>query len=471
MYELGLTRRGVLTSGMAFAAAVGLGHTLSVGAGLGTVDARKRTSITSMLPAKLALLEAAVKEMMDRSRKNPADPRGWIANAEPHRNFCAAPGVGGAQQIHFCYWFLPWHRAYLSVTERKLRDISGDQTLAIPYWNWTVDRTIPPPYLVPGSSLSQSKRFTENRPLTDDEVDYIREDPVLRALGVGALVASKFVAVANANPVAMARELATSIGGVVRSNALGVYGNTRLERSPHGPVHVYVGGVNATGDDAGDMTDFATAARDPLFFAHHGNLDRLWEIWRHTASNLASEPKNEEFLDHRFVFPWLDGSSIEVAVKDTLSTTKLGYSYDSLDVVPAGVASGATPEAVTPGLPPIVSAEVSVPATPESATLSTSRIFLVLEEIESPGRPLTAGVYLMPQGTSDTRRVLVGNISVVRQGRAFQAPGTIVFDATSAVNAIGTQNLRVVVVPNAVGGESRMPYSALRAGSIRLVRE
>jgi Common central domain of tyrosinase len=52
----------------------------------------------------------------------------------------------------------------------------------------------------------------------------------------------------------------------------------------------------------GDMTDFETAGRNPIFFAHHGNLDRLWEIWRKNAANKATEPQTDAFLKHSFVF-------------------------------------------------------------------------------------------------------------------------------------------------------------------------
>jgi Common central domain of tyrosinase len=55
----------------------------------------------------------------------------------------------------------------------------------------------------------------------------------------------------------------------------------------HGPIHVYVGGVNGQGDP-GDMTDFETAGRDPIFFAHHANLDRLWEIVKANRNRLIS---------------------------------------------------------------------------------------------------------------------------------------------------------------------------------------
>lgn len=471
MKYVGVTRRTVLNGGLGSAFALSVDSVMSQRPRpSANFEPPQRMSVTSMLASKFATLEAAIGEMMERSRLNPADPRGWAANAEPHRNFCAGLGANGTAQIHFCYWFLPWHRAYLSVTERKLREIAKDQTLALPYWNWTIERRIPDRYLVPASPLSRAKRFTQNRPLTDGEVDYIKDDPILRALGVGALSATKFVANATSNPIAMARELATSIGGVARPNAADVYGNTRLERSPHGPIHVYVGGVSPSGDAVGDMTDFATAGLDPLFFAHHANLDRLWEIWRQSPANIATEPKTEAFLEHRFVFPWLDGSAIEVPVKDTLSTTRMGYAYDSLQVVSADAAPVPIPEAAAPELPPIMSRPASVPAMPEAGGSAGTRVFLVIEDIASPDRPLTASVYLVPDGPDIAARILVGNIAVVRQGREFVAPGTIVFDVTTAVSVLGSQ-VKVIVVPNAVGGEASTPYESLRTGSLRIVRE
>jgi tyrosinase len=44
----------------------------------------------------------------------------------------------------------------------------------------------------------------------------------------------------------------------------------RLE-SYHDEVHVWVGG---------DMQDIATAAFDPVFFAHHAMVDRIWYLWQ-----------------------------------------------------------------------------------------------------------------------------------------------------------------------------------------------
>src|SRR5262249_50180604 len=93
----------------------------------------------------------------------------------------------------------------------------------------------------------------------------------------------------------------------------------------------------------GDMTELATAALDPVFYAHHANIDRLWEAWRSNPLHRASEPTDPEFLDRRFAFPWLDRTVITLSVADALDTSRLGYAYDRLEVFLAG-APAAAPE-------------------------------------------------------------------------------------------------------------------------------
>jgi len=243
---------------------------------------------------KLAKFEAAVKEMQNRSKLKPNDPKGWRVNAKSHADFCSVAATS-SKQIHFCYWFLCWHRAYVHVTELKIREISGDKTFCYPYWNWSTDRRIPAAYAKHGSALSNAVRFTENRPLQDDEVDFDPTDPVLKKLGVSALAATAFEAQTP-------DDIGFVFGGIARPNSSHQYGNNRLEGTPHGPIHVYVGGESVSGQ-GGDMSDFQTAGRDPIFFAHHGNLDRLWEIWRQDPARKNTEPKTAAFLNHKFVFP------------------------------------------------------------------------------------------------------------------------------------------------------------------------
>jgi hypothetical protein len=198
-------------------------------------------------------------------------------------------------------------RAFLAVTEWKLRAISGDPSLALPYWNWSSDRTIPAAFAIPTSLLARAARYTPNRPLTSVEVDHLLHDGDLARLGVAALGARAFQAWAP-------EQIPRTFGGIAKPNAAQWHGRNRLEGSPHTAVHNYIGG-EATNGSLGDMTQLSTAANDPLFYAHHANLDRLWENWRSDPLRHSSEPSVGAFLEQRFPFPWLDGTVITVSCR------------------------------------------------------------------------------------------------------------------------------------------------------------
>jgi hypothetical protein len=419
-------------------------------------------------PTRLANFEAAVQEMKDRSATDESDPRGWLAVANTHRDFCAIPNDDD-NQIHFCYWFLAWHRAYISVTERKIRAISGDDSFSYPYWNWSSDRHIPQAYARAGSSLSNAVRYTPPRGLQDDEVDYIADDPVLRALGVAALAVPRFEAKTPGR-------ISQSFGGIRRPNPAGAYGNNRLERTPHGPVHVYVGGVNNQGD-VGDMTDFSTAARDPIFFAHHGNLDRLWENWRQDAAHRATEPTSNSFLNHRFMFTWIDGTPIDVPMSDVLDTTKLGYVYDSLDVFRTAPVVGpmASAESAITRPPAVGRQTLRVPVQPEVAPDEHARKILEITNIEAPTEPMTVSVFVKPANAPpDELGTSIGTFSAIRSGNQIAWPTqTLTFDITAAAKKYAGEQITVQLIPQRIRPQGAAPetYPQLRFGQMRIVTE
>ena len=86
----------------------------------------------------------------------------------------------------------------------------------------------------------------------------------------------------------------------------------------HNQVHVWVGGT---------MSEIPLAAFDPVFWAHHTMIDRLWALWQlaHPGAGVGSVPLNHPLGP----FPTL-------TVAHTLSTTALGYDY-------AAATSSATP--------------------------------------------------------------------------------------------------------------------------------
>src|ERR1700674_2254856 len=66
--------------------------------------------------------------------KLPADhPQNWFRNAFIHLMDCP----------HGNWWFYVWHRAYLGYFEQTIRNLSGDNTFAMPYWDWTTLPQIP----------------------------------------------------------------------------------------------------------------------------------------------------------------------------------------------------------------------------------------------------------------------------------------------------------------------------------------
>ena len=72
------------------------------------------------------------------------------------------------------------------------------------------------------------------------------------------------------------------------------------------------------------------SSRDPIFFLHHANVDRLWTAWNGRGNANSPEPMWRDFAFNRnFVSP--GGSAWNVAVGDLGSPAALGYRYDDED--------------------------------------------------------------------------------------------------------------------------------------------
>ena len=402
-----------------------------------------RGDIAAVSPQRLAILDAAIDEMQRRSERDPHDPKGWRAHAMEHDAVCAAVSNADDAQVHGCWWFLPWHRAFLAVTEWKLRAVSGDPDLALPYWNWSSDRMIPGAFLRSESALARAVRYTPDRPLAAVEVDHLVHDPALARLGVAGLLARSFQA--------RTREaIPLSLGGIAKPNAGQWHGRSRLETVPHNAIHNYIGGEAPDGA-LGDMTELSTAALDPLFYAHHGNLDRLWELWRADPMHRATEPAGDAFLQRRFPFLWLDGTIVTVSVADTLDTRRLGYVYDSLSVFRDGMPPAVATVRPAASRQVLASATLAVPATSGGHTL---RIAGVLPS----DRPMSVEI-VMARPDDPASAISVGAIAIGRtHGRPPEFPDTEPrFDVSAAVRLLATPTALVSVLPLSLGPGERQP--------------
>jgi tyrosinase len=88
----------------------------------------------------------------------------------------------------------------------------------------------------------------------------------------------------------------------------------------HDNVHVWVGG---------EMSDPNWAAFDPLFWAHHAMVDRLWRIWQ--QGNQGADP-GPDLIDRPMTFL----KSPSFTVREVLDVTKLGYDYAGQASAPVG---------------------------------------------------------------------------------------------------------------------------------------
>jgi tyrosinase len=165
----------------------------------------------------------------------------------------------GSPEAHFNPGFLPWHRSFMLDLERELQAI--DPTVTLPYWRF--DQPAPNLFSLDFIGVSDPNgnvRFSAANPLqfwsTDGTVGIVRS-PRFNTRTQGARGA-----------VSVLTEAATfTLSGPTKR-----YEPFRnLEGNPHGAAHVSFGG---------SISNIPTAAKDPLFFLLHANVDRLWAKWQ-----------------------------------------------------------------------------------------------------------------------------------------------------------------------------------------------
>jgi tyrosinase len=159
----------------------------------------------------------------------------------------------GSPQAHGAPGFLPWHRAYLLDLERELQAI--DPSVALPYWRF--DQPAPDIFNLDFLGVSDGLgrvQFAPNNPLQywkTDGVQGINRRPFFDPLGdsaIGVLSQAETISLGSAYTAFQ-----------------------DMEGNPHGSAHVSFGGF---------ISSIPTAAKDPLFFLLHANVDRLWAKWQ-----------------------------------------------------------------------------------------------------------------------------------------------------------------------------------------------
>jgi hypothetical protein len=287
-------------------------------------SAGQRKSVTSLTASEIKSLRRGIAQMKawNSAPKDSANyRRSWEYWADMHEYFgdgcedpvglTTIPGMSGLSEQHqtmpdqaltWCKCqhhnlsFLTWHRMYLYYFEKVLQAAAGDPDLQVPYWDYEADGHLPTIYqdlnYLSGMVVLSNPLYVANRaaPLND---------------GSAALL-----------------PIDTSTAGAYLQLDYDSFSEV-LESSPHGAVHC---AVSSGGCWSGYMGRIASAANDPIFWAHHSNIDRIYECWLR-VNPTTRLPTDPAIVDETFSFPDGDGNIVTRRVGDMLTTAQLGYFY------------------------------------------------------------------------------------------------------------------------------------------------
>ncbi|URE26138.1 polyphenol oxidase [Musa troglodytarum] len=243
------------------------------------------------------------KEAVRRMKNLPADhPWNYYQQANVHCQYCNYAYYQQNTddvpiQVHNSWIFPPWHRYYLHFYERILGKLIDDDTFTIPFWNWdTKDGMAFPTIFQEESSPlydpKRDQRHVKNGAIVDLKYAYT-ENPASNSEIIRENLC--FIQKTFKHSLSMAELF---MGDPVRA------GEKEIEEAHgqleviHNAVHRWIGEPDGYKEDMGD---FSTAARDPVFFSHHCNVDRMWEIYRHLRGNRI-EFEDNDWLDSTFLF-------------------------------------------------------------------------------------------------------------------------------------------------------------------------
>jgi len=242
------------------------------------------------------------------------DPRRWLAQANVHCWNCSGDS-STKPDVHGDWAFMPWHRVYLYTLEKILGELVGNPKFALPYWDWNTPddpscttgnhRSIPPPYFPQ----------TTGGTTTNSLWDCYRDQPQTSKMPNSQVGKSAIDFIINNYDT-----FDLFFGKANQSAA--------LWPGPHGYVHVWTADHNVDFDNPKqDMGVLESAARDPLFWAHHANFDRLWDVWI-AKYGVPSYP--QAFLDQNWTFWNQQNPSklIRMSADDAANrATRLKYQY------------------------------------------------------------------------------------------------------------------------------------------------
>lgn len=293
---------------------------------------RQRKDVLSLSAADVGKLTAAMNTLKTNGTYDDFVRRHVLAMNTP------TPPGSQSNGAHSGPIFLAWHRAFLWEFESAL--LAVDPTISgVPYWRWEVESSLN------GGDPSRSTLWTDQcmggngdstqgyRVLTgpfrtwqaliynNTTGTFQSRSPagILRRFGGDAPTLPDQSQVTDANTYTSydvnpyAKDQAS-----FRGRMEGWSGGPRM----HNQVHRWI---------SGDMVA-ATSPNDPVFWLHHGNIDRIWWLWQSTttprrpyAPISPSGPVGQRSDDT--MVSLLRADWTPATVQDIQDTARLGYQY------------------------------------------------------------------------------------------------------------------------------------------------
>jgi tyrosinase len=324
-----------------------------------------RKNINFLTPDELQRLRNALAQMMSLDRFEQDD-----------RSFGYWARIHASQCQHSWEQFLTWHRAYLYFFEQRLQDV--DHTVTLPYWDWAADRenvmasinamgsktnldngVVPPAFQcwidqpgidslkslgVPQATLDQlttivGQTFSSgNRlflaagiewgkdPQSDQAIiqQLVRINPLWHFQrwpgGNSNLIFEAYPTPGDVQRVLEITNFFQFASGPEDNHYFGALENI------HNLIHNFSGGANPNFGNSstpmdvnnpqnGDMVNAGRTAFDPIFWAHHCNIDRLWNEWQKLNPSAGPDDPTD------VLSPW------SMTVGETADIAALGYEY------------------------------------------------------------------------------------------------------------------------------------------------
>ncbi|HTW85186.1 MAG TPA: tyrosinase family protein [Candidatus Sulfotelmatobacter sp.] len=319
----------------------------------------------------------------------PTHPHNWFRNAFVHFMDCP----------HGNWWFYVWHRGYIGYFEQTIRAVSGNSSFTLPYWDWTRLPRIPDAMFtgVLDPTSAAYARFTKNLAVFTDYIkptlqsywstltpaqlaqqksrsfntftdlwnNMLAWDPTGKIASAGDIAFAPTCSaryLTRDNPAFNESTAKTCTPEVVLSGLYPIEFNDEkdvakgftsartashntpptgrasfsiLEGQPHNTIHNYIGGAGPLDyGPYGNMTNNLSPV-DPIFFLHHSNMDRLWDVWTRKQQRIGQpflppDPAaRAQFLAEPFLF-FVDGNGRFVTdgkAADYVSTARFDYDY------------------------------------------------------------------------------------------------------------------------------------------------